>query len=107
MTVRVAGSPYRWLRRVAPLVLVVWLLFLPNSLYLMTDLVHLEHRKWYWIDLPCYAMLTWCGIQYALLSFVVVPTIRRWSGWTFPVAVCGILILVMMGLLAGRLAIRN
>lgn len=87
---------------------IAWLLLLPNSLYLLTDLVHLGKRTWFWLDLPAYALLAFCGIQCALLSFAIVaPWLRRWSGWGYPLVVAALLILVMMGLHAGRFVRLN
>jgi uncharacterized membrane protein len=104
---RTDRSAGRWRWTAIPCA-IAWLLLLPNSLYLLTDLVHLGKRTWFWLDLPTYAVLAFCGIQCALLSFVVIsPWVRRWSGWGFPLVVAAILILAMMGIHAGRFVRLN
>ena len=106
----VATADHRrpWLRWTAPVWALAWMLLVPNSLYLLTDLVHLRHRTWFWLDLPAYALLGFCGIQCALLSFAAItPVLRRWSGWAFPLLVAAILVLAMMGIHAGRFVRLN
>ena len=48
----------------------IWLLFLPNSAYLMTDLVHLKpsHDHWFWLDLMVLLSFTLSGLFLFFLS---------------------------------------
>jgi uncharacterized membrane protein len=68
---------------------VVWLLFLPNAPYLITDLVHLEPRPPvpYWFDIGLFAAFAGAGVLAAFSSFgdlqqVVSRRFGRWAGWT-------------------------
>jgi uncharacterized membrane protein len=67
----------------------VWLLFLPNAPYLITDLVHLEPRPPvpYWFDIGLFAAFAGAGVLAAFSSFgdvqqVVSRRLGRWAGWT-------------------------
>jgi uncharacterized membrane protein len=98
---RFRGSPRRWLACAF-----LWLLFLPNSPYLVTDLVHLKPRPpvqlWYDILLVQSFVLT--GL---LLGFLSVYLMHRlvshsfgWrTGWIFT---CVILGLTGFGIYLGR-----
>ena len=68
---------------------VVWLLFLPNAPYLITDLVHLEPRPPvpYWFDIGLFAAFAGAGVLAAFSSFGDVQQVAsrhfgRWAGWT-------------------------
>jgi uncharacterized membrane protein len=68
---------------------VVWLLFLPNAPYLITDLVHLEPRSPvpYWFDIGLFAAFAGAGVLAAFSSFGDVQQVAnrhfgRWTGWT-------------------------
>ena len=67
---------------------VVWLLFLPNAPYLITDLVHLEPRPPvpYWFDIGLFAAFAGAGVLAAFSSFGDVQHVAsrrfgRWVGW--------------------------
>ena len=66
----------------------VWLLFLPNAPYLITDLVHLRPRPPvpYWFDIGIFAAFAGAGVLAAFSSFgdvqhVVSRRFGRWVGW--------------------------
>ena len=67
---------------------VVWLLFLPNAPYLITDLVHLQPRSPvpYWFDIGLFAAFAGAGVLAAFSSFGDVQQVAsrrfgRWTGW--------------------------
>jgi uncharacterized membrane protein len=67
---------------------VVWLLFLPNAPYLITDLVHLQPRPPvpYWFDIGLFAAFAGAGVLAAFSSFGDVQQVAtrhfgRWAGW--------------------------
>jgi len=67
---------------------VVWLMFLPNAPYLITDLVHLEPRPPvpYWFDIGLFAAFAGAGVLAAFSSFGDVQQVAsrhfgRWTGW--------------------------
>ena len=66
----------------------VWLLFLPNAPYLITDLVHLYPRPPvpYWFDIGLFAAFAGAGVLAAFSSFGDVQQVAsrhfgRWAGW--------------------------
>ena len=67
---------------------VVWLMFLPNAPYLITDLVHLQPRAPvpYWFDIGLFAAFAGAGVLAAYSSFgdvqqVATRRFGRWTGW--------------------------
>lgn len=48
----------------------LWLAFFPNTLYILTDLLHLKGRSWstIWYDLILILSFAWTGILYGFLS---------------------------------------
>ncbi len=84
----------------------VWFLFFPNALYIVTDFVHLEHRPPVplWFDLLLIASFAWTGLCLGYLSLylmqeVVRARFGRGTGWGFAV---GMLALGSVGVYAGR-----
>ncbi len=61
----------------------IWLLFLPNAPYLITDLVHLHPRPPvpYWFDIGLFAAFAGAGVLAAFSSFADVQRVvhRRWN----------------------------
>jgi uncharacterized membrane protein len=96
--------PRRWLY-VLPLGL-VWLIFLPNAPYIITDLWHLDERLPvpFWYDLGMLAIFAWTGCFLAIASLssmqrVVNQYLGSWVGWFFALfAIC----LSGLGIYLGR-----
>jgi len=68
----------------------IWLLFLPNAPYLLTDLVHLrvEDNSIYWYDLLMLLWYGWTGFLLGIASLylmqqVVANSVGRVWGWLF------------------------
>lgn len=85
---------------------VVWLVFFPNSFYLITDLLHFNVRPGVprWFDLMILASFACLGVQ---LGYVSLRLIHRWAedwfgrlaGW---LTVLGTLALTSVGVFLGR-----
>ena len=76
---------------------VVWLAFFPNAPYLVTDIVHLQHRNDapYWFDLILFVAIAWTGCLLGLVSlFLMQEIVRRAAGsvcsWIFAVVALGL-----------------
>jgi uncharacterized membrane protein len=96
--------PRRWWRLVIPGA--VWLLFLPNAPYIITDLWHLRARPPIplWYDLGFYVTFAWTGCFLGLTSLrmiqgVIKSYLGRSAGWVF---VMGSLCLTGIGIYLGR-----
>jgi uncharacterized membrane protein len=62
----------------------IWLLFLPNAPYLLTDFVHLGSRNDapLWFDIVLFGSFAWTGVLLGFLSiFVMQGVVRRAYGW--------------------------
>jgi len=94
----------------------LWLLFFPNSSYIVTDLVHLTARSSryydsgnglaykYWYDLIVVLMFVWTGLLLGFLSMyqlqeVIHDKMGRWVSWVFVLGGCA---LGSYGVLLGR-----
>jgi uncharacterized membrane protein len=76
---------------------VLWLLFLPNAFYIMTDLIHLKNRDSIplWYDAGLLSISAWTGIFLAVSSLhmaqrVVQSYAGKLAGWIFSFAVIGL-----------------
>ena len=77
--------------RLIPLAL-VWLLFLPNAPYLLTDFVHLgsRHDAPLWFDIVLFASFAWTGMLLGFFSiFVMQSVVRRAAGAAWSWALVG------------------
>jgi uncharacterized membrane protein len=84
----------------------IWLLFLPNAPYLLTDFVHLGSRNDapLWFDIVLFASFAWTGMLLGFLSiFVMQGVVRREYGWIWSwVLVAASLTLSSFGIYLGR-----
>jgi uncharacterized membrane protein len=87
--------PRWWWAQIVPGAL--WLLFLPNAFYIMTDLIHLTQQQTIpiWYDAGLLAITAWTGIFLAVVSLHTVQGIVQsyWGpflGWGFALIVIGL-----------------
>ncbi|HZS07538.1 MAG TPA: DUF1361 domain-containing protein [Blastocatellia bacterium] len=85
---------------------VLWLLFLPNAPYLITDIIHLKPRHGVplWYDLITLVTFAWTGsflglVSLSLMQELVRRTAGRAASWLF---VLGVLVLNGFGIYFGR-----
>jgi len=88
-------APQRWWHLVLPSF--VWLIFLPNAPYLITDLLHLNERPPvpFWFDIGFLATFAWTGCFLAIASLramqnVVQDLSGRWLSWLFVLPIIGL-----------------
>lgn len=97
----------RWLYLVVPASALVWLLFLPNAPYMLTDLQHLSNSAGdvpVWYDVILLIWFVFTGLFLGMVSlFLMQEIVRRefgrWFGWGFVLAVAG---LSSIGVYMGR-----
>jgi uncharacterized membrane protein len=84
----------------------VWLLFLPNAPYLLTDLIHLGSRDDapLWFDLVLFSAFAWTGAFLGFLSIYLMQVVVRLArgaalGWAL---VAGSLLASSFGIYLGR-----
>jgi uncharacterized membrane protein len=71
---------WRLQSRIAVLfILAVWLLFFPNSLYILTDLIHLRdiHDAPVWLDLIIVLSFAWAGLCFGFVSLMDIEFFLR------------------------------
>lgn len=69
---------------IAGLVFCVWILFLPNAPYLVTDLMHLVYKPSpiVWYDVMMIFAYAWNGVLLGFVSLWIVQAMARaWFGW--------------------------
>ena len=106
-----AVGVYDMQRRSVPLLRLLplgalWLLFLPNAPYLLTDLIHLGSRSDapLWFDLVLFSAFAWTGALMGFLSlYLMQAVVRRVAGWRWSWAfVGGSLLATAFGIYLGR-----
>ena len=87
--------PRWWWAQIIPGAL--WLLFLPNAFYIMTDLIHLTHGLPIpiWYDAGLLAITAWTGIFLAVVSLhtvqgIVQSYLGTFLSWGFALVVIGL-----------------
>jgi uncharacterized membrane protein len=84
----------------------LWLLFLPNAPYLLTDLIHLGSRNDapLWFDLVLFSAFAWTGALMGFLSlYLMQSVVGRAAGWRWSWAfVGGSLLATAFGIYLGR-----
>jgi uncharacterized membrane protein len=84
-----------------------WLIFLPNSPYLLTDLVHLAPRSGIplWFDALLIVLFAWTGL---ILGLISIAHVHRYIRLNFPdwLSRCLLLVIIMLcsfGIYVGRI----
>jgi uncharacterized membrane protein len=84
----------------------MWLLFMPNAPYLVTDIVNLSYQRnmLFWYDVVMFAAFAWTGVFLGLVSlFLMQEIVRKTTGrlvsWLFAFGVLG---LSSFGIYLGR-----
>jgi uncharacterized membrane protein len=105
LTYRLHHTRNRWVFLIAGCAL-IWLLFLPNAPYMLTDLVHLRYRDdaMVWYDLLLLLWFAWTGFMLGfgsiyLMQEVVTDLLVVFAGWTFAIGSIG---LTSFGIYLGR-----
>jgi uncharacterized membrane protein len=87
-------------------VLLIWILFFPNSPYILTDLVHLQARPHipFWFDLVLILGFAWTGLSFGFLSLIDIESVLgRWlPRLGRMLAISGLLYLSGFGIYLGR-----
>ena len=85
---------------------IAWLLFIPNSFYIITDLVHLEYRYVvpFWYDLMLILSFVWNGILLGILSVRQMEKIvaAKWQVKTELYFIYPVMLLNALGVYIGR-----
>ncbi len=79
----------KWLYLVIPFIAFVWLIFLPNAPYIITDFKHLADPRAdvpIWFDVMMLMWFSWTGLLLGVVSLYLMQDIvhrefGRWAGW--------------------------
>jgi uncharacterized membrane protein len=97
-----------WIENTPKLIFIsiAWLLFIPNSFYIITDLVHLEYRYVapFWYDLMLILSFVWNGILLGILSVRQMEKIiaAKWQVKTEVYFIYPVMFLNALGVYIGR-----
>jgi len=96
-----------WRTRIKLLLLIfAWLLFIPNSFYILTDLFHLENmgNKHPWFDLTLLLSFAWNGILFGILSIRKMEMLLKKTKGKFisGLMICAVMWLIAFGIYIGR-----
>ena len=79
----------KWLYIAIPLIAFIWLIFLPNAPYIITDFNHLADPRTdvpVWFDVMMLMWFSWTGLLLGIVSLYLMQDIvhsefGRWAGW--------------------------
>lgn len=101
-----ARSSRRGIRLIIMPCMVIWLLFLPNAPYLLTDILHLVERDQVplWYDMILLVTFAWTGVFLGMISLNLMQSLVRHkignaASWVFS---CGAIALSGFGVYLGR-----
>jgi uncharacterized membrane protein len=84
----------------------IWLLFMPNSFYIITDLFHLDtmRSKKLWFELTMIFSFAWTGILFGIISIMRMEKILRpvMGKYFSPLLICLVMWLNAFGVYIGR-----
>ncbi len=97
----------KWLYIVTPFIAFIWLIFLPNAPYIITDFKHLADPRLdvpIWFDVMMLMWFSWTGLLLGVVSLYLMQDIvhrefGRWAGW---IMVLTVSILSSVGVYIGR-----
>lgn len=97
----------KWLYVIIPVVALVWLIFLPNAPYIITDFKHLADPRTdvpIWFDVMMMMWFSWTGLLLGVVSLYLMQDIvhrefGRWASW---IMVFVVSILSSVGVYIGR-----
>jgi uncharacterized membrane protein len=97
----------KWLFVVIPFIAFIWLIFLPNAPYILTDFNHLAEPNPnvpVWFDVMMLIWFSWTGLLLGIVSLYLMQDIvrrefGRWVGWIMVFIVSG---LSSLGVYIGR-----
>ncbi|MBP6624750.1 MAG: DUF1361 domain-containing protein [Chitinophagaceae bacterium] len=88
------------------LVIMLWILFFPNSPYILTDLFHLRKNSDMpiWYDLIMILSYAWTGLMFGFMSLMDIESLaEKWlSKKMIPFAICILFFITSFGVYLGR-----
>lgn len=103
LTLLLPKLPKRWLA--VPL-LAVWLVFLPNAPYIVTDLMHIHYRTGIplWYDVMMIFSTAWTGLLLGFISIMDVQSYleKNWGKRPAAFIIGGVILLCAFGVYVGR-----
>jgi uncharacterized membrane protein len=97
---------HRWLSWQNLILSAIWLIFLPNTWYVLTDFLHVyptgEISQLYDIAMMTTLIISGFSLGYASLYVVHLEFLKRWKARAAHLAVAGILLIASFGIYLGR-----